>query len=351
MCGICGYIDFKKKKINKKIVYQMNQSLYKRGPDSAGYYFYKNIGIGMRRLSIIDIKKGNQPISDHSQNIHLTLNGEIYNYLELRKELELKGCKFETNSDTEVIIHLYSLYGKKCIKFLNGMFAFSLYDIRKKELWIARDRLGIKPLYFSYNKNFFIFSSSCRSLLKSNLIKKKINPESQLSYFLLNYIPGNMCIWKGIKKLKPGHYLTIKNNKITIKQYWSIKNKKKIKKNLEINDLLEKAVEINTRSDVKVGAMLSGGLDSSYISNVYAKYYKRKLFTFTVDFENKKNNENYIAQNIAKKIKAVHTKIFLTRKKAFKLLNEVIKNYDEPMADTGVISTYAVSKIAKKKKY
>ena len=269
MCGITGIYDPNTTNIDKKLIRSMADSLRHRGPDDHGYFFDKNIALAQRRLSIIDLKTGKQPIYNEDKSKVIIYNGELYNFQEIKKDLEKKSHKFSTNTDTEVILHAYEEYGDSCLKLFNGMFAFAIYDSKNKSLFIARDRLGIKPLYYYFNDSKFSFASELKSILQDKSIEKQINPQALHNFFAYEYVPSPLTILKKIKKLPPAHYLLLKNNKLTIKKYWDIKfqrsNKSKSYFLKKIPELLKESVEKRLISDVPLGAFLSGGIDSSTI--------------------------------------------------------------------------------------
>ena len=339
MCGICGEINFERK-IDKSEIYKMNSALYERGPDDEGYYFKNNIGLGMRRLSIIDIQNGKQPIINKKNNNVLICNGEIYNYIELRNFLKSKGFKFQTNSDVEVILYLYDIYGHECIKYLKGMFAFALWDNMKNELFIGRDRFGMKPLYFYKDRNRFIFSSTLKSIKNNSKIDTIINENCLLEYFLYGYIPSPNTIWKKIFSLPEAHYAVIKNENISIKNYWRIKiGSKKFSKNKiieEINEKINLSIEQHLRSDVQVGLFYSGGMDSFLIKEKFKELSKKKIIEFVAEYK-KKNNKLKLKKNITAKI-------------VFERLSDYVDSLDQPISDSAGIPSFLLSEVAKKNK-
>ncbi|MEO0295713.1 MAG: asparagine synthase (glutamine-hydrolyzing), partial [candidate division WOR-3 bacterium] len=273
MCGICGILNKKEEKINFEILKKMNETLKRRGPDDEGFYIEDNIGLAMRRLSIIDLEGGKQPIFNEDKSICVIFNGEIYNFVELREELIKKGHFFKTKSDTEVIVHLYEEKGENFPEYLNGMFAIALWDKRKKKLILTRDIAGEKPLYYGDFNDFFIFASELKAILANPLIKREIDLKVLNLYFTLEYVPSPYSIIKNIKKLKPGHTLIYENEKIKIKPYFKFEKKKIEKKDLldYLDEIISDSVKIRLRSDVPLGIFLSGGIDSSTVT-----YYARK---------------------------------------------------------------------------
>jgi len=270
MCGIFGF-NFSDKKLAKSIVKILNH----RGPDDNSIYEDELFTIGYTRLSIIDLDKGNQPIYNAKKTKLVFFNGEIYNYKELRTRLEKKGYKFKTNSDTEIVIHSYEEYGKKCLNYFNGMFALIIYDLEKKEIFIARDRLGIKPLYYSFDDNRFLFSSEMKAIFLFEDLKKELNHNSINNYFTFRYCPGESTFIKGIKKLLPAHYLVFKDNKLVTRKYWNLEFSEQSKSlayfTNKFQKLFEDSVKKRMIADVPIGALLSGGIDSSSIVAMMSK--------------------------------------------------------------------------------
>ena len=345
MCGICGIIN-KKEKIDKDRLFKINKKLINRGPDGEGYFFKDNFGLGMRRLSIIDIKNGNQPINDDEGN-QLICNGEIYNYVELKKKFFPK-LKFTTNSDCEIILHLYKRFGIKCLKFIDGMFAFCIWDNKKKSFFIAKDRFGIKPLYYYRDENKFIFSSTSNSIVSSFKNKFFIDETQIYNYLIYGYIPSPNSIWKNIKKLAPYSYIIInKNFNITIKNYKSFDRFNYVKEDHE--KILFENFKIHTRSDVKIGSLLSGGADSTLVT-AYSNSIKKISDTFIGKFEGKKIDESTIAKTNSQLLKIKPNLIKMNIEQVKKNFSNIIESLDEPISDTAIISTFLLSKEANKKK-
>ena len=345
MCGICGIIS-NKENINKQDLFKINRKLNNRGPDGEGYFFKKKFGLAMKRLSIIDIKNGNQPIKDKDGN-QLICNGEIYNYVELKKKFFPK-LKFSTNSDCEIILHLYKKFGIKCLKYLDGMFAFCIWDNKKKSFFIARDRFGMKPLYYSKNKNKFIFSSTSNSIVNSFKNDFSIDESQIYNYLIYGYIPSPNSIWKNIKKLEPYKYILInKNFNITIKNYKSFDSLNYTKEDYE--KILFNNFKIHTRSDVKIGSLLSGGADSTLVT-AYSNKIKKISDTFIGKFEGKKIDESIIAKKNSELIRIKPNVIKMNIKELKRNFNNIIDSLDEPISDTAIISTFFLSKAANKKK-
>ena len=351
MCGICGYLNFDGKPVNQEILKDMNQNMWLRGPDDSGTYLKDSFCMAMRRLSIIDLQGGKQPITNEDGSVHLVLNGEIYNYIELRKELELAGHRFYTNSDVEVLVHLYEDYGTDAIQHLNGMFAFALWDESRQRLWLGRDRFGIKPLVYFKTDNELVFASTLEALACHNNFEKQIDHESLLLYFMLGYVPSPRTIWKNGQKLPPGHWLMVENKKVLIKRYWSLKPQNNLIRKpedfvKELREKFENSIELHSRSDVPVGTFLSGGVDSSAVTSLFSEISRQSINTFTMDFEGKDFNESDYAQLVAEQLKTKHHLHNLNLDYALNILEELLPLIDEPMADSAIIPSYILSKMA-----
>ncbi|MBI2135144.1 asparagine synthase (glutamine-hydrolyzing) [Candidatus Woesearchaeota archaeon] len=347
MCGIAGF-----NWDDKKLINSMLDSLSKRGPDESGFYIDRGISMGTRRLSVIDLsKKGKQPISNEDGTKWIAYNGEIYNFKELRDELQKKGHKFTSGTDTEVIIHSYEEYGKRCVEKFNGMFAFAVWDTKKKELFIARDRLGVKPLFYFMDGKKFAFASEIKAILKYH---KNPSIDEKSIYFYLNYgyTPNNKTVFTKIFKLPAGCTLTFKNSEFKIEKYWKIDFSRKedgsedyfIKK---IREHMEESVKIRLIADVPVGAFLSGGLDSSAIV-AYISKHKDNLKTFSVGFEHDKFDESKYAKIVSEKFGTEHHQMQFTHENVIKLLPKLVDYYDEPFGDPSMMPTYLVSTVARK---
>jgi len=352
MCGICGVVDYRADCNKENVVARMCVELKHRGPDGEGAYISPRqlpyVGLGHRRLKIIDLSDaGKQPMSNEDKTIWITLNGEIYNYKELRVKLENKGHIFKSATDTETVIHLYEEYGEECINFLRGMFAFAIWDEERKSLLLARDRIGKKPLIYSYNKGVFCFASEFLALLASGLVKKEINYNAVDYYLTFGYIPAPLTIYNNVFKLLPGHRLILRDNKINVAQYWRLDYSQKI--NISENEaaqetlrLLKEAVKIRLYSDVSLGAFLSGGIDSSTVVALMSELSGRRVNTFSIGFEEGDYNELKYARNIAEKFATEHHE-FIVKPNALEILPLLVERYGEPFADSSCIPTYYLS--------
>ena len=356
MCGITGIFHFDRtKKINLDLLKKMNDVISHRGPDGEGFYVDGNIGLAHRRLKIIDLETGDQPMYSFDKNIVIVFNGEIYNYIELRNELISYGHRFQTRSDTEVIIKSYLQWGFDCQNKFNGMWSFALWDKKKEQLFLSRDRIGEKPLFYSEFNNSFFFGSEMKSILSCN-ISKSINNDLTEVYLTLSYIPGKQTFYKNINKLLPGHFLIVTKNSVIEKKYWDLPqideenmNKDKNKINEEFTYLLEDSVKIRMRSDVSFGAFLSGGLDSASIVSLMSKNSTLPIETFTIGFNDKKYNESELANLVAKKFSTNHNLGYVDEKSMQFFLDKVIYHFDEPFGDNSTIPTFQVSEYASKK--
>lgn len=360
MCGISGFVDFNKK-TNKKILKSMTDVLHHRGPDDSGYSFYENnnsnIGLGHRRLSILDLSNhGHQPMNYKS--LEIVYNGEVYNFKEIRVELEKYDYTFESNSDTEVILKAYHKWGIKAVDRFNGMFAITIYDKINEKIILIRDRAGVKPFYY-YNKDgLFMFSSELKSFHQNNNFQKEIDTDSLALYLQYGYILQPHTIFKSTFKLKSGHFLelNLKTKEFKEMKYWDVidfynKPKLDISEDEAIDkteELLKSAFEYRMVSDVPVGIFLSGGYDSSLVTAIIQKDRVEKLNTFTIGFEEKGFDESPYAKKVADYLGTNHTQYRCTAKDAIKILPKLSVIYDEPFGDNSVIPTLLVSELARK---
>jgi asparagine synthase (glutamine-hydrolysing) len=361
MCGISGFVDFNKQ-THKGILEDMNRKMLHRGPDGEGYYINKRenavIGLGHRRLSIIDLTEGgSQPKS--FQNLHITFNGEIYNYEEIKKQLEEKGHQFNSHSDTEVVLHAYREWGTDAVHRFIGMFAFVIYDEGAGQLLLFRDRAGVKPLFYYWHNGLFLFASELKALLQHPEFKKNINIDAAAIFMQYGYIPAPHCIFKNTFKLNPGHFavLNLENKNLSISKYWNVYdfyNKPKLKISLpdaieETEKILTSAFQYRMVSDVPVGVFLSGGYDSSCVAALLQKNNTEKIKTFTIGVTDAKLDEAPYAKQIADFLGTDHTECYCSEKEALEIVPDLAYYYDEPFADSSAIPTTLVSKIAKEK--
>jgi len=354
MCGIAGIYRFDKRPISESDIKKMTNRMVHRGPDDDGIFVEDVLGIGMRRLSIIDVDGGHQPLTNEQGNLHLVMNGEIYNYVELRKELITKGHKFSTGSDAEVILHLYEDKGVRALEDLNGMFAFALYDSNDYTLWVARDRLGIKPLFFVNTTEYFAFSSDIKSLRTQH--PSSISWERTIQYLTLGYVPEEQTMWDGISKLLPGNHATInKDGRVIISSYWTVSNfgtwcGSLMEAEEQLEDLLIDSVKLQLRTDVPFGAFLSGGIDSSAIVAIASRQLKEPLKTFTIDFEGKESSaDSSFAKQVSQRYATEHFNLKMTFLDAINSLDELLGIIDEPLGDSALIPIYSLSKFARER--
>src|SRR5438132_451647 len=273
MCGICGIVNFNvTEPVDHHLVERMTSAQRHRGPDDDGYFVENNVGLGHRRLSIIDLSGGKQPIFNEDGSVVVVFNGEIYNYADLTGDLVARGHQFATRSDTETIVHAYEEYGTECMRDFRGMFAFAVWDRRRKQLLLVRDRLGIKPVYYYAGKDFFIFASEIKSLLQHPGVPREVDRQAVDLYLALRYVPGPRTMFKNIFKLQPGHSMTVDEKGIKIRKYWDIDYRNDRKLDLEeFQHLLEESVRLRLISEVPLGVFLSGGLDSTAMLAMMSK--------------------------------------------------------------------------------
>ena len=355
MCGISGFLHFDRERLaSKPALQKMNEVLSHRGPDDEGFYVEKNLALGHRRLSIIDLSSGEQPMYSDDGKIILIFNGEIYNYLELREELIILGNKFTTTSDTEVIINAYRTWGVDCQNHFNGMWAFALWDVDLKRLFVSRDRIGEKPLYFSNYDNSFIFGSEIKAITAYGVPQTPRLDMTEL-YLVLSFIPAPYTYFKDINQLMPGKYLLINSEGINEDTYWDlpditekdlIEDKDTIEK--EFARLFDDSVKIRMRSDVSYGAFLSGGLDSSCVVSTMANHTSKRIQTFTMGFENKQYDERDLARLVADKYNTDHHEGIISSDHFDNALNKVLHHYDDPFGDASAIPTGHISEYAAK---
>ena len=330
----------------------MADSLEHRGPDADGFYDDEYCGLAFRRLSIIDLsKKANQPLINKEHTLVLVFNGEIYNFKSLRKELESKGYRFETQSDSEVILHGYAAYGESIVKRLRGMFAFALWDRMQKKLFVARDRLGKKPLFYYYDREKFVFGSEMKALLQDPNIKRTINTTALWHYLSYGYVPSPVSIFEGIAKLPPAHYLICTKAGVEIRRYWDIDVAPEYNTEQYFIDMIQKqldeAVRLRMIADVPLGAFLSGGIDSSSVVALMARHTTEPIKTFSIGFEEGAFDETRYARMVAERYHTDH-KEFTVKEDAVKILPKLIWHYDEPYADSSALPSYYLSQMTRK---
>ncbi|MGH9872016.1 MAG: asparagine synthase (glutamine-hydrolyzing) [Pyrinomonadaceae bacterium] len=358
MCGIAGFIDLwdsaeaRVAEERALILDRMCRVITHRGPDDQGVMLKDGVALGMRRLSIIDLAGGQQPICNEDGSATIVYNGEIYNYRDLQKELEGRGHQFKTRSDTETIVHAYEEYGESCVKHLRGMFAFALWDDKSRKLFIARDRAGKKPLYYTTTQNgTFVFGSELKALLQHPDVSREVDTEALDAYLTLGYVPDPLSIFRGIHKLSPGHLLSFSNGAVRVSEYWDFQFTPTESRNEddyleELSSLLDESVRLRLMSDVPLGAFLSGGIDSSTVVALMARHMDQPVKTFSIGFHEDSYNELQYARLTAKKYGTDHHE-FIVTPEICSIVDELAWHFDEPFADSSAIPTYMVSKLAR----
>jgi asparagine synthase (glutamine-hydrolysing) len=354
MCGIAGIFQTDGSPPSRAILEKMTRTLVHRGPDGEGFFLQGPLGLGHRRLSIIDLSEaGSQPMCNEDKTIWITYNGEIYNFMQIRSVLASRGHVFTSLSDTEVIVHAYEEWGTDCLQKFNGMFSFALWDGRKKYLWLVRDRLGVKPLFYCHLPNAVLFASEIKALLANPQVNRQVDLEA-LAYFLgLNYTPAPFTLFKSVRQLLPGHYALIDSRgKMDLKEYWDLRFQENgpLKKEgeylEEFNALLEDAVKSRLVSDVPFGAYLSGGIDSSAVSYWMARNLKEPLKTFTIGFGEPSFDETGFAREVASTIGADHHERIIDANAA-EILPKIVWHAEEPTADSSMVAVYHLAKMTR----
>ena len=355
MCGIAGIIGPESRTSGiKQKMEKMGETMHHRGPDDDGYYFDQDISLGFRRLSIIDLNTGHQPIFNEDHTKVIIFNGEVYNYREIRPGLVEKGHHFSTNTDTEVILHLYEDLEYHCVEELIGMFAFCVWDKSKQTAFLVRDRLGIKPLYYTFSNGNFIFASEIKTILESGLVKPKISYENVNHYLTYRFTPAPGTPFDGIYKLPPGHFLIYNQGEIKVERYWKVRDfaksdqsEDKIKKTLL--EKLTRAVERRLVSDVPLGLFLSGGIDSSAMLAIMSQLMSEPVKTFSVGFDfDEKYQEFEFANKVSGIFHSEHHTMLVSAKEFIQAIPKMVWYLDEPVADSAVIPLYFIAKLAKK---
>jgi len=371
MCGICGKMSFDGEPVKEELLKKMCRSFAYRGSDDHGTYITDSgandgrpisLGLGHQRLSIIDLSSaGHQPMSNEDNTIWIVYNGEVYNFKQLRADLKRKGHTFKSDTDTEVVLHLYEEEGVDAVHRLNGMFAFVIWDEKASRLWVCRDRIGIKPLVYYWDEKNFTFASEIKALLIDSSIPKKLDNEALYLYLAFNYVPAPYTMFKGIRKLEPGHFLILEKGKLEVKKYWDVaptmvsdtspykfaEQEEIYKKRLY--EHLSDAVQKRLIADVPLGAFLSGGIDSSIIVALMTRYSTQPVKTFSIGFKDAKLfDETHYAREVADHLKTDHHEFKLTYRDMLDVLPDVLATIDEPFADSSAIPTYIVSRETRK---
>lgn len=341
MCGIVGFAPVKEN--GAEILKQMMDRIAHRGPDGEGQFVDEYVALGHRRLSIIDLAGGTQPMA--TEHLVVVFNGEIYNYLELKKELENKGHHFKTNSDTEVLLHGYEEYHYEIVNHLRGMFSFALYDTTTHELFCARDHFGIKPFYYYFDQEHFLFASEIKEFLDHPDFKKELNRDVLDIYLKMNFVAGEQTFFKNVKQLLPGHYLVYKDKQVEIKRYYSIQFKDQYKSDQEmiqaIDQIMKDSVKHHLIADVEVGSFLSSGIDSSYLVSL-----ARPQHTYTVGYNDERYNEISYAQDLAQQLGIENKSKIINKEEYLNILPKMMYHLDEPTADPAAVALYFVSELA-----
>ncbi len=356
MCGITGWINLKtnSNEQSEAVLHSMCERIVLRGPDSEGIWMDETVALGMRRLSVIDLHTGDQPVFSEDKSIVAMMNGELYNFREVRAELIKRGHKFTTESDTEILPHLYQEYGEAMVDHLNGMFAFALWDTQKKKLIIARDRFGEKPLYYGIFDGKLIYASEPKALLAHPSVNTELDLNALRHYLSYDYVPAPMSIYKGIEKLPAAHMLIVEKGEVRTRRYWDLSWKKNtLKLSLtdkaeELRELLSDAVRMRLVADVPLGILLSGGIDSSTVAAFATQHATEKVKTFSIGFEEDSFDESKYARQVAKHLNTEHYEEILSAEKAGDLITEIGTWLDEPLADGSLIPTFLLSQFVRK---
>jgi asparagine synthase (glutamine-hydrolysing) len=353
VCGICGKLNFdREKSVSPSLLKAMADAIYHRGPDDEGFYRSGGVGLGFRRLSIIDLNTGHQPLSNEDETVWIVFNGEIYNYQELRRELLSKGHTFKTHTDTEVIVHLYEEFGDDCVQKLRGMFAFAIWDDRQKVLFLARDRVGIKPLYYCLTDQALVFGSEIKAILADPEVRPELVPEMIDRFLSFYYVPGEETLLRNIYKLAPGSCMVVKGAKAQIRQYWDLHFSPEPQDlalaERKLLDLLEESVQLHMISDVPVGFLLSGGVDSTAMLGFAVGKTDRALSSFTLGFsEPNLIDERPYATFAARTYGADHHEMTISSKEFADFLPKFAWHMEEPVCEPQAVALYYVSQLAK----
>lgn len=354
MCGIAGIIySDPGQSCPEEILIKMRDSIVHRGPDDCGIYIKDNIGFSHRRLSIIDLSTGHQPMFDVDAQFCIVFNGEIYNYRELRKELQKDGYKFQTHSDTEVILNLYKKYGNECAKYLNGIFAFAILDIYTKDVFLARDHLGIKPLYYYCDEKVFIFASEIKAIIASGHYRARYNPDKISEYLVFRHVAGNETLFDGIRTLPPGCSMLLSHGQHSLHRYWSNTSTSLCDLNYhdaenELSKLIDDAIHMQMVSDVPLGTFCSGGIDSSLVTAIAALHSTNRINTFSIGFDEAAYDESKYARLVSDKYNTIHHDLRIDNSEFSNKLTKAIWHNDEPLNFANSVHIYALSELAKK---
>jgi asparagine synthase (glutamine-hydrolysing) len=358
MCGIAGLIDTRGQPVAASLVRRLCGTLVHRGPDDEGYYLSGSVALGQRRLAILDLAGGRQPMSNEDATVWVTFNGEIYNFEELRQRLEGLGHRFATRSDTEVIVHAYEQYGPACVKEFRGMFAFALWDQPKQTLLLARDRVGKKPLFYTEVDGQWVFASELQALLQHPGLAREVDWAALDDYLTYGYVPAPKTIFRGVHKLPPAHWLTLKLHpdgnggpEVHVERYWQLAYEPKVRLSEAdaadgLLEVLREAVRLRMIADVPLGALLSGGIDSSIVVALMSQLSDRPVKTFSIGFDDQEFNELPHARRAAERFGTEHHEL-IVRPNALEVLPTLVRHYGEPYADSSAIPSYYVAKLTR----
>ncbi len=355
MCGIAGKIALSSNAapVDEEVVRRMMQLIVHRGPDDDGIYIDRQAVLGHRRLSIIDLSTGKQPISNEDGTVWIVYNGEIYNFPELRAQLIARGHVLRTHTDTEVIVHLYEDYGEQCVTHLRGMFAFALWDTQKKKLVLARDRVGIKPLYYVQTGDSLLFASEIKAFRADPSVRLELNPDGIDTFLTFLYVPGSETLFRGIRKLEPGHYLVMEDGRVKLNRYWDLKftapeSNGHFRDSVEaLQEILKQTVQDHMISDVPVGVLLSGGVDSTALLSFAVNQTRKKVSSFTIGFEGQNfADERPYAKLAAETFGSEHHEMTITAKDFLEFLPKYVWHMEEPVCEPPAVALYYVTKLA-----
>jgi asparagine synthase (glutamine-hydrolysing) len=360
MCGITGWINLSPKTNDhaEAVLHSMCESIVHRGPDSEGLWMDDHVALGMRRLSIIDLKTGDQPVYSEDKSVVVMVNGELYNFREVRADLEKKGHKFVTQTDVEIVPHLYQIYGEDFVEHINGMFAIALWDTKQKKLILARDRFGEKPLYYGVFDNKLLYASEPKALLAHPAVNAELDLDAMRQYLSFDYVPAPRSIYKGVSKLPAAHMLTVENGEVKTRRYWDLTWQKPESKDglngtgikpkaIELRDLLSNAVRMRLVSDVPLGILLSGGIDSSTVAAFAVRHATEKVKTFSIGFEEDSFDESKYARQVAHHLGTEHYEATLSVETAADLIGDIATWLDEPLSDGSLIPTFMLSRFVR----
>ena len=360
MCGISGIINLDlQKPVDPADLRHMTRALSHRGPDDEGFYVEGPVGLGHRRLAIIDLATGQQPIANEDHTIWIVGNGEIYNYQDLRHDLLKAGHSFASASDTEVALHAYEMYGPDCVKLLNGMFALAIWDGVRRRLFLARDRAGIKPLYYARAPGVFLFGSELKAILQHPALERRLDITALHQYLSLEYVPTPRTIFAGISKLPPGHTLILEadRDRLTVRSYWDMalsrsegRGHKRVADYVaEFNHIFPDVIRQELTADVPVGVLLSGGMDSSAVAAQAVKFSPARVQSFTVAFEDASFDESVYARRVARYLGTEHAEITLTARRVLDLVPRLADFLDEPLGDSSFLPSFFLSEFARRR--